>query len=161
MTDEEKVLEWLVQHKNEGDTIESIENVDMFERLVKDEDDVIVCFLKPKGDKKSDQVLAELEHIDDDAESHEVHMVKTHNPKLAAKYGIEQLPALAYFEDGHPNLYSGDLMDEDKVLEWVLHHKEHETIELVNAHILEALVKDEDYVAALFSELPKSTQNSF
>ena len=131
-----------------------IEQVDkeLLDVLVQNEDDVVVYFYSDKC-KECDMVLAELENIDDDTDQHHVHFVKSNDAELAAEFGIEQPPALIYFEDGRPNLYEGDLTEEEKVLEWILHHKEHDTIETVNGEILEDLAREEDYVVAFFCKL--------
>lgn len=77
--------------------------------------------------------------------------MRTKDEVLAEDFGVaKSLPALIYFEHGVPNMYDGDLEDEEKLLAWILHQKEQETIELVNADILEDLIRDESYLVVLF-----------
>ncbi len=76
--------------------------------------------------------------IDDDAE--------------AKKYGVDQLPALLYLEDGVPSLYRGDLADEQQVLKWLIHNVESAEIEEVTDEILDVLIKKSAHLAVLFCE---------
>lgn len=47
-------------------------------------------------------------------------------------------------------LVSGDLMNEDAVLAWILNQQKEETIENVNLEILDKILEDEEYVAVFF-----------
>ncbi|XP_055342299.1 uncharacterized protein LOC129590885 [Paramacrobiotus metropolitanus] len=148
LTDEDAVLRWLTTNKIEGDVIENVGG-DMLDDLIEDEEDVVVLFTAPKC-SKCDQVLKELENIDDDTDKHGIHFVKTDNKELATTYGVETFPSLIYFEDGIPNVYEGDLMNEDAVLAWILEQQQQETIENVNLEILEKVLEEEEYVALFF-----------
>jgi hypothetical protein len=59
------------------------------------------------NDKKSQNVLGELEKIDDECDSHSVVFVKIDNEDEAKEYGIEKIPALVYFEKMIPTMYEG------------------------------------------------------
>ena len=56
---------------------------------------------------KCDAALAELEHIDDEADDLEIMFVKIKDPRYAKKFGITQLPALVYFRKKFPSIYRG------------------------------------------------------
>ncbi|OQV19358.1 hypothetical protein BV898_06593 [Hypsibius exemplaris] len=148
LSDEETVLKWLTANKIEGDVIENVGG-DMLDDLIEDEGDVVVLFITAKSDK-CDKVLKELENIDDDTDKHGIHFVKTDSKQLAKSYGVDEFPTLVYFEDGIPNIYEGDLMDEDTVFAWILDQQQQETIENVNAEILEKILEEEEYVAVFF-----------
>jgi hypothetical protein len=61
-------------------------------------------------DEDSMQVLADLETIDDDCDKHGIQFVKIDDDSTAKEFGIDDVPALVYFEKGIPNLYDGTLM---------------------------------------------------
>jgi len=59
------------------------------------------------GDEESMQVLNELEKIDDDCDKHGIQFVKIDDEKAAEEFGIDDLPAIVYFEKQIPNIYDG------------------------------------------------------
>lgn len=59
------------------------------------------------GDEDSMQVLNELEKIDDDCDKHGIQFVKIDDKKAAEEFGIDDLPAIVYFEKQIPNVYDG------------------------------------------------------
>ena len=54
-----------------------------------------------------DEAIKQLEQIDDDTEAVGVKFVKTDDPEFAAEFGIEEFPAILYFEDKQPSIYDG------------------------------------------------------
>jgi hypothetical protein len=54
------------------------------------------------------QVLGELETIDDDCDKHGIQFVKIDDDSAAKEFGIDDVPALVYFEKGIPNVYDGN-----------------------------------------------------
>jgi hypothetical protein len=52
-------------------------------------------------------VLKELENIDDECDSNEISFVKISNLDEAKEYGLDELPALVYFENRIPSVYEG------------------------------------------------------
>lgn len=51
--------------------------------------------------------------------------MKSMDDKKAAKeFGVDTIPCLIYYESQLPNVYDGDLRDEDEVLKWLLHQKD-------------------------------------
>lgn len=104
-----------------------------------------------------------------------VQFVKINDKKLSKQYNIKGYPALTYFRHKEPITYegsclwsdcyklievtdcpfgkTGDLLDEDQVLEFLTSLEAMELpdqIEEVNANILGKIVEDQDYVAVLF-----------
>lgn len=53
-------------------------------------------------------VLAELEKIDDDCDRHGIQFVKIDDSKAAQAFGIDDVPAIVYFEKQIPNVYDGN-----------------------------------------------------
>ena len=100
--------------------------------------------------------------------------VKISNPEEAKEYGIDQTPSLIYFENGIPSIYegefyclifaaetlpdivrfcfnhSGDLKNEEKVLEWLIHQVDSDEIEDVTDEMLDMLIKRSKHLAVLF-----------
>ncbi|KAI4457700.1 hypothetical protein MML48_7g00006442 [Holotrichia oblita] len=151
LTREEDVLEWLVQHKSTGDEEDIIEDVTLktLSTLIDSVDNLVVLFYD-HGDEDSMQVLIELENIDDDCDKHGIQFVKIDDEEAAHEFGIDSLPAVVYFEKGIPNVYDGDLEEENELLEWLVQQLEKDEIEDVTDEMLDKLVKDGKTVAVLF-----------
>ena len=88
-------------------------NSDMLGNIIKLEDDVLVFFYDSE-DKDSEDILIELETIDDNLEEEEVEFVKCSEPNAQRDYGLTQVPALVFFENGVPEVYTGDLKNDEK-----------------------------------------------
>ena len=76
--------------------------------------------------KQCDAVLAELEHIDDEAEGGGVDFVKIDDKEFARQMGVFALPAVVFFRHGklEPVIYAGDLKNEERILDWLLVQKD-------------------------------------
>ncbi|XP_055374125.1 uncharacterized protein LOC129607269 isoform X7 [Condylostylus longicornis] len=148
---EEDVLEWLVQNKSTGDEDDVIEDVTSktLGTLISNIDNLVVLFYD-HGDDDSMTVLEELEKIDDDCDKHGIQFVKIDDRKAAREYGIDAIPSIVYFENKLPNVYDGDLMDEDEILHWLLGQLEKDEIEDVTDEMLDKLVKEGKVLAVLF-----------
>ncbi|XP_037956559.1 uncharacterized protein LOC119686146 isoform X3 [Teleopsis dalmanni] len=148
---EEDVLEWLVQNKSTGDEDDVIEDVTpkTLSTLITNIDNLVVLFYD-HGNDDSMTVLEELEQIDDDCDKHGIQFVKIDDAKTAAEYGIDTIPAIVYFEKQIPNVYDGDLMDEEQILHWLVEQLEHDEIEDVTDEMLDKMVKEGRVMAVLF-----------
>lgn len=106
-------------------------------------------------DKKSLKIINELENIDDECEEKDINFVKTSDDDVDKEYDLEQLPALVFYRHKFRTIYSGDLMNEDEILEWVLqqHESKPEVIESVDRKTLQVLVNEIEHLAVLFCEL--------
>lgn len=151
LTKEEDVLEWLVQHKSTGDEDDIIEDVTLktLGTLISSVDHLAVLFYD-HGVDESMQALEELEHIDDDCDKYGIQFVKIDDPAAAEEYGLDDLPAVVYFEKGIPNLYDGDLEEEDDFLQWLVEQLEKDEIEDVTDEMLDKLIADSKFLAVLF-----------
>lgn len=95
-------------------------------------------------------VLEELEKIDDDCDKHGIQFVKIDDEKAAREYGIDSFPAIVYFEKQVPNVYAGDLLNEEEILHWLVEQLERDEIEDVTDEMLDRLVKEGKTLAVLF-----------
>jgi len=151
LTREEDVLEWLVQNKSTGDEEDVIEDVTAkaLDTLIGSVDNLVVLFYD-NDDEDSMQVLDDLETIDDDCDKHGIQFVKIDDDSAAKEFGIDEVPALVYFEKGIPNVYDGDLENEDEILEWLVAQLEQDEIEDVTDEMLDRLIKEGKTLAVLF-----------
>ena len=60
-----------------------------------------------------------MEEIDDEADTFGIDFVKNNDPHAARQYNIYNTPALVYFRRMSPIVFDGDLMDGEKILEWL------------------------------------------
>ncbi|XP_054003496.1 uncharacterized protein LOC128889677 isoform X2 [Hylaeus anthracinus] len=148
---EEDVLEWLIANKSTGDEEDVIEDVTSktLQTLIGNIDNLVVLFYD-HGDEDSMQVLTELEKIDDDCDKHGIQFVKIDDEKASKDFGIDSVPAIVYFEKQIPNVYDGDVENEDEILEWLLSQLEKDEIEDVTDEMLDRLIKDGKTLAVLF-----------
>ncbi|EFN67268.1 Putative protein disulfide-isomerase C1F5.02 [Camponotus floridanus] len=151
LSKEEDVLEWLVANKSTGDEEDVIEDVTAktLNTLIGNIDNLVVLFYD-HDDEDSMQVLNELEKIDDDCDRHGIQFVKIDDEKATEEFGIDNLPAIVYFEKQIPNVYDGDIENEDEILEWLLSQLEKDEIEDVTDEMLDRLIKDGKTLAVLF-----------
>lgn len=100
-----------------------------------------------------------LENIDDECDQNGILFVKTDDIETAIKYGIKKLPVVVFFENEIPIVYEGDLINEEKLLKWLIDQQASEEIEEINAQTLKNLVETEESLAVLFydKDSPKST----
>jgi len=54
-----------------------------------------------------EESIHHLEDIDDDADAVGVRMVKTDDKEFVEQFGIEEFPAIVYFENNNPHIYNG------------------------------------------------------
>ncbi|XP_054709572.1 LOW QUALITY PROTEIN: uncharacterized protein LOC129219267 [Uloborus diversus] len=149
---EEEVLQSLIHSKSE-DTIETV-NRDICDKLIENTPYLVVVFYKLQN-KVSDEILEHLENIDGFTDEFGIQMVKTQDSTVGRRYGIKQFPALVYFRNGHPLVYTGDLKSEELVLDWILSDNTiqlAEEIEEVNAKMLDKLVEKFQLMAVYFYE---------
>ncbi|XP_063360360.1 uncharacterized protein LOC134649525 isoform X5 [Cydia amplana] len=151
LSKEEDVLEWLIANKSTGDEEDVIEDVTAktLNTLIGNVDNLVVVFYD-HGDEESMTVLGELENIDDDCDRHGIQFVKIDDAKAADSFGIDNIPSIVYFEKQIPNVYDGDLENEEEILEWLVGQLEKDEIEDVTDEMLDKLIKDGKTVAVLF-----------
>lgn len=106
--------------------------------------------LDDHGIDDSMTVLEELEKIDDDCDKHGIQFVKIDDDRTSRGYGIDSVPAIVYFEKQIPNIYSGDLLNEEEILHWLVSQLEKDEIEDVTDEMLDRMVKEGSTLAVLF-----------
>lgn len=99
-----------------------------------------------------------IEHIDDECDEKGIVFVKTDDVEAAEKYGVRRLPVLLFFKYQVPITYTGDLVDEDKVLKWLLDQQETDQIEQVNSRTLKGLIESSSSLAVLFYDQSTKSQ---
>lgn len=106
------------------------------------------CILDSDDCKQCPRVLAEIEHIDDEADGAGINFVKIDDKKMAKEFGIFALPAILFFRQNskEPVIYAGkcvcmfsnaieserngrllilgDLYEEDQILNWLMTQKD-------------------------------------
>ncbi|XP_034650064.1 uncharacterized protein LOC117889742 isoform X8 [Drosophila subobscura] len=150
--EEEQILTWLITQKDpSGDVIEDLEG----ERLVRliEESGSIAVYFYADGCEQCTKVLEELENIDDDCDKHGITFVKTRDFSVADGYGVHEYPALVYFEGGIPNVFEGELSEEEEVLQWLITQKTEDRIELITRQMLETMVEETQYLAVYFYKI--------
>ncbi|XP_073845693.1 hulk isoform X3 [Musca autumnalis] len=152
LEDEDEVLAWITDE----DTLEipgKIEevNIKMLDKILAENDHVVVFFYA-EGDKKSQKILNELENIDDECEDKDIDFVKTSDDDVQKEYDLAGLPALAFYRHKFRTIYTGDLMKEDEILEWILelHESTADVIESVDRKTLQVLINDVEHLAVFF-----------
>ena len=153
LRNEESVLEWLIDDDNRElqDEIEDV-NARMLEKLV-DESPLLVVLFYDDDCLECPDVLAELEEIDDELDVFGIDFVKVNDQRAFDKWDVHTVPQLAFFRKKEPIFYDGDLMDEQKVLEWLTSDEIFELkdeIEEVNKKMLDKLLSENDYVTVYF-----------
>ncbi|ODM96284.1 putative protein disulfide-isomerase C1F5.02, partial [Orchesella cincta] len=147
LTKEEEVLEWIIGNKSTGDEdddneIESVSAKALW-TLVESVDHLAVLFVDQSA--LSEVVL---------------HRRRVRPPKHPVREdgrqegqprtGIDDIPAVVYYENNIPNVFDGDLRDEQEVLRWLLHQKESDEIEDVTSEMLDRLIRETKHLAVLF-----------
>lgn len=99
-------------------------------------------------------MLAEVENIDDDADSAGINFVKIDDKMMAKELGVFALPAILFFKSGskEPVIYAGDLYDEQLILSWLLTQKDPsgDIIEDTEGSELITLIDKEEALAVYF-----------
>ncbi|XP_027840116.2 uncharacterized protein LOC114121834 isoform X1 [Aphis gossypii] len=151
LTKEEDVLEWLVQNKSTGDEEDVIEDVTSktLDTLIGSVDNLVVLFYD-NDDEDSLRVLNELEKIDDDCDRHGIQFVKIEDPQAASSFGLKSVPAVVYFEKQIPNIYDGDIENEDALLHWLIDQLQKDEIEDITNEMMDRLIKEGKNIAVLF-----------
>ncbi|CAG0890984.1 unnamed protein product [Cyprideis torosa] len=155
LTQEEKVLEWLLERKGATPKNDVIDLVDrkQLQRLIDDYENTAVFFYEKACRKECEEILEGLETIDDDAEEQGIRFVKIPDVDFAKQIGITEFPSLVYFEEKIPSIFDGDLLDYEAILDWLVYQKVEDTIENINREMLDNLIKTQEFLAVFFSDI--------
>ena len=96
-----------------------------------------------------------MENIDDECEEKDIDFVKTSDEGIDKEYDLASLPALAFYRHKFRTVYTGDLMKEEEILEWVLelYESNPDVIESVDRKTLQVLINDVEHLAVFFCKL--------
>lgn len=99
-------------------------------------------------------MLAEIEHIDDDADGAGIKFVKIDDKQMSKEMGVFALPAIVFFKMGskEPVIYAGDLYEEKDILEWLLTQKDPggDVIEDLEGEKLMKMIEEHSSIAVFF-----------
>ncbi|KAL3277969.1 hypothetical protein HHI36_013309 [Cryptolaemus montrouzieri] len=150
--DEDEVLAWLTDENTLEipDRIEEV-NSKMLDKILSENEHVVVYFYK-EGEKKSQKILQELENIDDECEDKDIDFVKISDEGVEKEYDLPGLPAVVFYRNRFREIYTGDLMHEEAILEWIteLRDSKPDVIESVDRKTLQVLINDVEHLAVLF-----------
>uniref|UniRef100_A0A182JI66 Thioredoxin domain-containing protein n=1 Tax=Anopheles atroparvus TaxID=41427 RepID=A0A182JI66_ANOAO len=152
--DEEELLDWLTNPHNMEmtDHIEKV-NRKMFQKI-RQASDYLAVFFYSDDCKQCPRVLAEIEHIDDEADGAGINFVKIDDKQMAKELGVYALPGIVFFKlsSKEPVIYAGDLNDEDEILNWLMTQKNPggDIIEDLDGTKLLGLIQDSNALAVYF-----------
>lgn len=110
-------------------------------------------FLDDEDCPECDEIMEALEKIDGEADLFGIDFVKISSSEATEKYGILNVPSLVYFRKKTPLVYDGDLMQEDKILQWLTSQDvfeiKNEIVE-VNRKMLDKLLDENECLAVFF-----------
>ncbi|XP_031616564.1 uncharacterized protein LOC116336680 isoform X9 [Contarinia nasturtii] len=150
--EEDQILNWLMTQKDPGgDVIEDLEGQRLID-LIEQSGSMAVYFYSDDCEQCT-KTLEELENIDDDCDRHGITFVKTKDFSVAEQFGVHDFPALVYFESSIPNVFEGQLNEEEEVLQWLITQKTEDRIELITRQMLESMVADTQYLAVYFYKI--------
>ena len=124
-------------------------NLAMLENILEEQDHAFVFFYE-EADTDAFTILEELENIDEKLDKQDMPLVKISDEGSAEAFGIEILPSLVYFENGVPELYPGDLLNDDAILKWMLSELKQEEIKELTVPMLDKLIEKGHTMAVLF-----------
>ncbi|XP_039290477.1 uncharacterized protein LOC111055351 isoform X2 [Nilaparvata lugens] len=152
--DEAEILNWLLTQKDpSGEVIEEFEGEALL-KAIQHSESLAIYFYKPADDcQQCKEILEELENIDDDCDRHGITFIKTQDFQIAENFGVSDFPSLVYFENQIPNVFEGDLAEEEEVLQWLITQRTEDRIELITRAMLETMVEETQYLAVYFYKL--------
>ena len=127
-------------------------NVPLLTYLYETDDDIVVFFYE-STDRDADEIIEVLEKIDNVLDKDNITLVKIDDEGAEDQYGLSELPALVYLQNGIPNMYQGSLMDAKAILKWLKEEAKIVRMHEVTDIVLKKLVEKFDHLAAVFYDL--------
>ena len=112
-----------------------------------------MVFFYESTDRDADEIIEVLEKIDNVLDKDNITLVKIDDEGAEDQYGLSELPALVYLQNGIPNMYQGSLMDAKAILRWLKEESKIVRMHEVTDIVLKKLVEKFDYLAAVFYDL--------
>lgn len=152
--DEEEIRKWVMDEdtlKIAG-TVEEV-NSDLLSYLYENDDNLVVFFYETT-DRDADDIIDGLEEIDDLLDADNVSLVRICEEDAAEPYGILDLPALVFLQNGIPNRYdSDDLMNHTALAEWISEEAKTNHIHEVTKIVLNKLTEKMENLAVIFYDM--------
>ena len=79
-------------------------------------------------------------------------MVKISDEGAGEEYGIQDLPRLVYFENGVPEIFEGDIRNDNQIIKWMLDELKQEEIKDVTVAMLNRLIDRNHNLAVIFMD---------
>ncbi len=161
LTDELGVLEWITEKETlllKG-KIEKV-NGDLLDQFISTETDILV-FIYRENNLNDNDAIDRLEHIDDELEEKEIELVKCSDKGVEKEYGLGLTPVLVHFHNQVPNVYKGELEEENEILAWINENLGKEEIDEVAGAILDVLIERLDNLAVIFYDNDKEEDLQF
>ena len=127
-------------------------NVPLLTYLYETDDDIVVFFYE-STDRDADEIIEVLEKIDNVLDKDNITLVKIDDEGAEDQYGLSELPALVYLQNGIPNMYQGSLMDAKAIIKWLKEEAKIVRMHEVTDIVLKKLVEKFDHLAAVFYDL--------
>merc|ERR1719400_195584 len=124
-------------------------NARMLNNIIDEEDDCFVFFYE-SVDPDAHAILAELEDIDEKLDKRDLHLVKISDAGAGEEYGIQDLPSLVYFENGVPEIFQGDIRNDNQIIKWMLDELKQQEIKDVSVAMLNRLIDRNRNVLGMF-----------
>uniref|UniRef100_A0A0K2UHY0 Putative LOC100161052 [Acyrthosiphon pisum] n=1 Tax=Lepeophtheirus salmonis TaxID=72036 RepID=A0A0K2UHY0_LEPSM len=149
-SNEKAIFKWLTNEE----TLKIIGVIDdvntaMLENILEDEDHAFVFFYE-SNDTDAHTILEELEYIDEKLDQQDLTFVKISDPGSAQAFGIEEVPSLVFFENGVPELYDGNFLNDKSIIKWIKSELQENEIKEITKAMLDVLVEKEKNMAIVF-----------
>ena len=82
-----------------------------------------------------EDIVDQLEHIDDELEEKDIELIKCSDKGVEKEYGLGLTPILIHFHNQVPNVYKGELEEENEILTWINENLAKEEIDEVNKQL--------------------------
>ena len=90
--------------------------------------------------------------IDEKLDKRDLHLVKISDAGAGEEYGIQDLPSLVYFENGVPEIFEGDIRNDNQIIKWMLDELKQEEIKDVTVAMLNRLIDRNHNLAVVFMD---------
>ena len=90
--------------------------------------------------------------IDEKLDKRDLHLVKISDEGAGEEYGIQDLPSLVYFENGVPEIFQGDIRNDNQIIKWMLDELKQQGIKDVSVGMLTRLIERNHNLAVIFMD---------
>ncbi len=142
-----QIKEWVV-NEIRSDDVEVVDAA-VLANIVRRTQSLLAVFVSEL--KHLEEEVAAMDELRTLCDSLDVSMALIPGRQDARKFGIVQLPSVAYFENGVPSVYDGSIDDAPLLVEWVEDQRTADTIEKVTEEILAYLAETKEYLAVFFT----------